>query len=103
MIRGLELTHLECPESPADSRPRFLALELSHPFDEKGKDAELDMSFDAARQPVIHGLHLDPASLRVPPLIFRLCAYSRMAFSLRLLCKGVSGCSNTSRSSDLLP
>jgi hypothetical protein len=42
-----------------------------------------------------------PSSLRVEPLILRFLTYSRIACSLRLLCKGMSGRFNTSNNSDL--
>ncbi len=43
-----------------------------------------------------------PSSKRVEPLTFRLMAYSRISFSLRLLFRGISGLSRIKRSSYLL-
>lgn len=64
MIRRVKLTHLERAQVPVDRGPGLSALEFHHPFDEKGKRADLDMRFNAARQPVIHRLHLDSGSFQ---------------------------------------
>ena len=43
-----------------------------------------------------------PLSLRVPPLIFRSLAYSRMSFSAKLLCSGKCGYSSTAKNASRL-
>jgi hypothetical protein len=53
-------------ESPLDLGSVLVASELRHPLDEQGEDAELDVIFDAAGEPVVHRLHLDPDSIESP-------------------------------------
>lgn len=64
VIRSAKLADLGSVKSPADARPWLLTVEFRHPLDEEPKHTDLDISFHAVGEPVIHRLHFDAGALQ---------------------------------------